>query len=614
MRSMLRASLLAGPGPLFAAALALCPTASPQGSSPGALALEPVRIQGRTLAAGQPKAETTIFVLRRELPIPGARSQLVSRIQVERIVSDAEGRFSFELGPWRRAAVWARVSGLASPLYQLRGVPQSRPLELQLEAGRSLSAELLYRRRKPGTELPVRLSLLTGSEQDIGLNWEGTTQADGSLKTPLLPPGSYQLRLGEGPFRLRRPTVLENQGAKATPRIALQRSIRLQGQALAGEGMMARPLAGVRVELLDALSFATAISKSDGSFELGGLEEGPGASILFRADPALGNWQSDVQVLLPGLSPREPAPQFALHLSPARTAKGRILLASGAAARGIRVLARCIIHPRDISKPDLAVATRTDKDGAFELRGLQTRAVYELIAISPQGEAQPIQRIEPGTGNELVRVEPFTLGSRRVLAELSIARGLATDPLELRLYGPKREGRWDRYHSLRRLPDGSYISPGVLPGDYVVFAISKSSGFARATATIRQNEGDAPVRCQLSLAKPRTVQGIVRGPGGKALAQAKVQLVSAGGNAEGGMGAWHDFIAMRLVEDVFPGHTFMPSATTDAQGRFELRCWEGSGKYDLILSGPGEQPSEEGSGIRYPGILGRPNPIVLELR
>ncbi|PIE22910.1 MAG: hypothetical protein CSA62_10050 [Planctomycetota bacterium] len=597
--------------------LILCLTASlflstpspAQGETPISAPL--LRIHGQVLDNGRPVPGAELVLLRAELPLMGARSANSSKSTRELLTTNSEGQFEAQIPSWRRASIFARKEGRLSSVIEKIDASNADSLRLELHEGQRLNAELRYRRRKPGIELAYRLIRIPANENAVRLQFDGSTDKNGVLTSEPLPPGTYQLKLGAAKYRLKQPAVLRG---GATKKLSLIRAITLSGRIVENAGMMSRPLAGVRVELMDAMSFYSTISDVNGTITIPGLEKGPGATLLLMPGTTAGNWARDIQALLPGLDPRAPAPQFQITLPKGRELSGQILAAKGKPAKQLRVLARCLMHTRGISHTDLSEVVMTDADGRYRFRTLQGNTAYEVLVLNPSGEAQLIGRVEAGPETKPALLEPFQLGTHRIRAELALAKGLSADQVELRIYGPKRFGRVEEFSRLVHLGDGSYLSPSLPQGEYVVFAVSKQYGFARGLATIRKNESPKPVPCRITMSPPRVIEGVVRSPAALPLPGQTVMLLPAGSTTDGGFRNWHDFIANNIFDEILPGNNYLPRIKTDGKGRFRLTCYESSGNYDLYVSiqegpaGPGEQ------GNRIPGVLGRQNPIIIQVR
>ncbi len=577
--------------------------------SPLSLTLD---LSGTVTRENRPVAGALVRLFYRHLPLPKGESSLAAALVERSVRTGEDGGFRIPLPIGRKASLFASKDGATSAILD-RIVAGTSDLKLELRPAQDLVLHFRYRRKPPGKEFAVRLRRRSHHPEDAPLEFSGTCGSDGLLRVRGLPEASWKVLLAGGDLpdrRLKKPAFVTNDGKEHV--LDLKKAITLEGELLAG-GPMGRPVPFAEFELLDGTRLFRGRADAAGRMILPGLDFGPGATLVIRAE----GWGKHVYALEPGLSPEDPAPQFRISLRSGREVSGKVVDISGRPLPNFELVFAGVVHPSGLPVEEMSFLVRTGEDGTFRSSEMDPFSAYDLYAMLPGGEAQQIRTIFSDTSP--VDLGTIKIGSGRVRARLVLGKETVPPPVELRLYGPKEYGEWSKFRRLYRMKDGTYLSPVVADGEYVLIAFSKERGFSRVGLRVsRAPNRPAVLDVRIGIGRIRKIEGVVVDQDAKPVSGRTVSLVPQGGSEEGGPSKWTDIVLETLSEEIFPPKDFPRKAMTDANGKFTIWCLEGGGAYDLYVSSgapaePGQIPSAENTGTRVEHILGRPNPVTVHV-
>jgi hypothetical protein len=586
---------------------------SPQtpGRSPQDLAA--FSISGTVLKNGTPVQGAEVQVRNRIFPTYGGVSFFAIRTQTRTAKTDKNGHFQVQVPPGRFYSVLAKGEGSSSKIHDLISPPENK-LHLLLKPSKSLRGKFSYKGRAPKEKIAFYATRFPMAVEGVPYRVEGVSEENGDFEIKDIPPGIWDIQLKGGMLRMKSPKSIGAGGPVAA--IPLIRGIRLRGEVKSG-GTFGKTIPGASIEILGASRHSKTQADLNGHFSLEGLEYGPGATLLVKAK----GYPKTLIDLEPGLSPRDPSPQIHLQLRPGRRVKGRFVDRNKKPVSGLQVFFRGRLHPSGISFGDLSALLITDADGKLDSSLLDPHTYYEMMAILPSGEVCPILDLPASEEGASVDLGTLNVDGGRVHARIKAPKDITGFDLEVRAYGPKESGLPDAYVKLAKGADGTWNSPSLPEGTYMILSISRRMGFARKTLQILRNDKQpTDYNISLILAPPKKIYGVVVDPGNQPVINREVKLVASTSNGQQGMSTrWSDLVLETLWEKFFPAKKFPRGVKTGPKGDFAIWCFEASGSYDLLVSGKpnsgrGEDLNDPSNkSYREKGILGRPLPITVQM-
>ncbi|GEM_PF-3459367 len=586
---------------------------SPQapGRSPQDLAA--FSISGTVLENGNPAQGVEVIVRNRVIPTYGGHSFYALKTETRTVKTDQKGHFQIQVPPGRLYSVLAKGKGSFSSIHDLIS-PPDHSLQLKLGPAKSIQGKFSYRGRAPKTKIRFLATRIPAATEGVPIQIEGLTDANGTFELKDTPPGTWDIQLKGGDLRMQKPVSL--QPGSPPIKIPLVRGIRLSGEIKAG-GKFGKPLPGAKIEVLGASMHYQTQADLNGNFSLEGLEYGPGATLLLDAE----GFPKSLTDLEPGLSPHDPAPQIHLQLRPGRRVQAKFIDRNKKPVPGLKVLFRGRLHPSNISVGDITTVLTTDANGSIDSSTLNPHTYYEVMALLPSGEVCPIMDLPASQEGSSVNMGTLNVDGGRVHTKIKAPKESGDFDLEVRAYGPKEAGLPGLYVKLARGPDGTWNSPSLPEGTYMILAISKKMGFARKILQVLRNDKQpTDYNTTLILSPPKKLYGVVLNPAGEPVIDREIKLVSASAPSKQGMNTrWSDMVLEQIWEEVFPAKKFPRSVKTGPRGDFSLWCFESSGTYDLLVSGTADRtggqdindPSKKS--YREKGIMGRPMPLTIRM-
>ncbi len=577
------------------------------------------KLEGTVVLGGKPAANAEVRVLFRKAPLFNGVSSL-ARETVERVAhTDDQGAFAIAIPAWRWITVWAHDAGRKHASVPVDGIRAPKTdLRLELVPTGTLSGRLHVAGHAPHAPIDFWFARIAKDEHAAPIELHGTTTKDGRFEVTGVLPGRWSMLL-TGDYRLRLPIVAGSMDE--APMEALDIEVEL-GQrfscSLTKSGGAGKPIANAHIEFLDALQRYECRSDSAGNFTIVGAPSGPGVTLLIDA-PGVTKF---TYTLPPGLSPDMPAPQVRISPPKGVASFGRIVDMNGRPVAGLDIVWRGLVHAQGISVHDISVLTRTDADGKFGTTRLDQNGLFEAFAIKKDGEAQRFAVVDLRPAKHHPDLGTIQLGAHRVEVTVKL-RSAVPAPYEMRVYGPKIEGRFAEYLPLVPTGKGTWLTPSLLEGEYAIFAVSPTLGIGRAEAVIKAARQErATTDATLVLAEPRKLEGIVTDAAGRPAKGVTVALAGLSAEENSGNEKWSDIVAIPLLDKEFPEAKFPRSVKTDKDGKFTLWCHEASGNWDIIArsnpgpsAGPGGQAGPEGGGtVRLRGALKLPMPIRIQIR
>ena len=550
-----------------------------------------VRLSGRVVDGGSAVADATVTIAYRRYPMSTGLGRLAQEISSSIVKSDAQGRWSVKVPAWRNFCVWASKGNRLSPLSEGIKAPKDG-LDLALSAATPLRAVIRVDGKAPGRAIPLRV--VRHGKDGVPLSRDVESKPDGSVVVDDLPNGEYRVSIGRCGLYLPEPMYL-SAGKQQT--IDLARGIDL---TVALVDAVKKPVAAALVELQDPRAHGQAKSDARGIVRLTGLEPGHGATLRITPPKP---YAKQVQALIPGLDPRAASPQHTVSLLDGKSTRGRIVDDQLRPVAGVPILAKGTIHNFGYAVEDVSIATTTDKDGRFAIEQLHPNTVFSVYALHEDGELHPLGSVDPTPGKD-PNMGDVAIGHRRVEITAKI-EAQNPSPFELRIYGPASEGTIDKWATLLPTKTGTWLSPSLRPGEYVVFAVSRTLGIGRTTLRIRASTQRASESVSIRLVEKKRINGTVRGPDRKPVEGVTLRLASTASRSQEFIDKWADFVANKLLEELFPPKEYPRSVTTGKNGSFVIWSLEASGRYALLANqgrdthgaGPGEAPPQEGGTV-----------------
>ena len=570
-------------------------------------------LSGVVLENGKPVPGAEVLVRNRALPSYGGISFSSIKTVTRTVKTDTGGRFHLQVPPGRLYSVLARNGNSVSRIQDLVSPPDNN-LRIELKPAKSLKGSFVYRGKAPKTKLAFYATRYPLAPEGVPYRFQGISDETGSFEIANVPPGNWDIQLAGGPLRMRKPFSLKPGAAPA--RIPLVRGIQLKGEVKSG-GTYGKPVPAARIEVLGAALHSQTMSDLNGNFILDGLEYGPGATLLVEGK----GFPKALIDLEPGLSPRDPAPQIHLQLRPGRRVQGRFIDRNKKPVSGIQIFFRGRMHPSGISFGDFTTLLTTDAEGKIDCSLLDPHTYYEVMAILPSGEVCPILDVPASQEGTTVNLGTLNVDGGRVHVRVKAPRESGDFDLEIRAYGPKESGLPDAYVKLAKGENGIWNSPSLPEGTYMILSISKKMGFARKVLQVLRNDKQpTDYNISLILSPPKRIYGVVVDPGNLPVVDREIRLVAGSADGQQGMSTrWSDLVLETIWEELFPAKKFPRQTKTGPKGEFSLWCFEGSGNYDLLVSGntaPGQKEDMNdpaSKSHRERGVLGRPLPLTVQM-